>query len=584
MTVATPGAAGMAGSRRGMTAAIRLLSRAFDVLSVLEGGRPSEVVLPVLGGLGDVRLALRLRETTWWPGAAEWITDGIDVALRIRAGGGRPGAALPALVADLVPTSIMAAYQQGAGLEAVPVADPTVAFPPRSALDWVGKATRATAPTLVGLVAVSIGARPSDRPRLRRDVLVIGGAASALTMLGVRYRARLQAMSRRTWQQRAAVHVEAERRAARLDARTAQTVGHGFAKTLVALGELGDAAAGHVGRTAMDEPRRLLEGASEGAVLRSVVGGLRIEPPDAARLWVPEDQAAHLRTQMAEAEARATDGAEQTLHVVEVTAGRTRLRWLDQDLELVNEPPVLAMRLYPTLPALAIAAHYKLVPFLGGTVTLAACAGPALLDLLTLARFRQPPTDDELGLLLGRAAASTTLACLLFSLPPMVRHDELGRRQTHQTSATIGLVTVVASHWSRLSPRQRLTLPAAGLLWAVTLRSGGPLPLTRWLGEAAFLAMPLIATWRMTDRLDEEASVLQRSLQRDFERQLVAARSAAEQEILADYANELGVADAALARLGDAVPARLRLLLEHDCDELRTWLADRGLTVEPTEG
>lgn len=579
MNEASAGTAGMAGSRRGMTVAIRLLSRAFDVLSVLEVGRPAEFVLPLLGGLSDLRLVRRLRSPTWWPGVGEWALDGLDLAVRIRAGSGRPGAALPALVADLVPTSIMAAYQQGAGLEAVPVADPTVAYPPQGWRGWAMLSARAAAPSLVSVAAATLAAPRHDRPRLRRDTLVIGGAASALTMVGVRYRAHLQATSRRTWNDRAAAHVAAEHQTAQIEARTADSVGHGFAKTLIALGELGDPTAAWFGRLAMDAPRRLLEQATDGEVLRFVVGDLRVEPPDAARLWVPSDQVPHFRAQMAAAEAIAPDGADQTLRVEEVTAGRTRLRWLGQDLELVNEPPLLAERLYPTLPALAIAAHYKLVPYFGGTVPFSACAVPALLDLAALLRFRRPPSDTEIGLLVGCATASTTMACLVFALPSLLRHDELGRRQTHQTSATIGLVTVVASHWTRLSARHRLVLPAAGLLWATSLRLGGPLPATRWLGEAAFLAMPLVATWRMTDRLDEEASLLQRALQADFQRDLVAARVSAEAEILAGYAEELRVADAALTRLGDEVPTRLRALLEADCDELRRWLAERGLTV-----
>jgi hypothetical protein len=565
---------GLPGARTALTAGVRLTARAVELAELISHGRHGLVALPLLSLAADLRLLRKLQDPAWWPSWMDWVVDAADVGLRSALGAPDRPDELPSVVADVVPTGVLAGFQAAAGTTALPEVIGASPWPPSEPTAAGRAAARALGPLALAAVGHLVGARLGGRRARLVQFTQVAVVSTGLGVLLARHRDRLQAQVRDAYLARANGEIERARAAARINARTAPGPGHDFAKTLVALGRLGDAACEEAGRRALDTPRRLLEGRQDGATLRSVVGDLPVTPTDAGRVWIDAAELPRLRRELAEAEDEAIDGADQTLEVLEVRGGRVVLRWLGRTIVVRAEPPTVDDRFHPTTMAFAVGANYKLLPVLSGASALAVLPGVGA-DLIAAWHQRAPhPGDRGNWAPLAWSALATVTQTALTSTAGQTPGRTVGPPVPATANCT-GAVLVWSSQWGRLDPAQRALVALPLACWVATMVRARPLGRPRWVIEAAYLAMPAVAAWRLTDRLDEEVDLVAASLHREIDGEAARAVAAAEDEVATEYREALAAARAALDRLGETIPDRLARHFGADCEQLEAWLADR---------
>ncbi len=523
----------------------------------------------------DLHLTRRLRDPAHHPGAREVLLESLDAAMWGPDFGPVPLAPGPVLIADAVPSSIIAGYRVAAGQRALPVYDAGLAYPPTDLRSGVRSAAILLAPVIAPFVAVAAARRRKQQPTAP-FLLVWPTTGALVTIIGVRHRDRLQTWSREEWERRAAVQVQRERAAARVDAATATNPGHDFKKTLFALGCYGSERAAEAARTAGAHPGHTLAALTGGQTLRSAVGDLRVEPPELGRMWLDEAQVRSVREFLERAEHNAQDGADQVLRVRVVDTRSTELVHLGSRLVLTSQPPPLLGRLYPTSGAFLISIVfiiYNLLPAIREVPRTAILAASAVYAGGAARFWRRPPDDDELGLVVSLASAAFLVGCVASAGPWASTENFEGREAIPISGFARGYLLLLGSHWGRLSPTQRLLFPGAlATSAAVTLVRKPDRNLLDLLGSTLDMVSAAAAAWRTTDRLDAEVRFMESELQAGFvdvaERARIGEYAAERRHIAA----QLAIAREALADLGDSLPDDARAELTADCDALERWL------------
>ncbi len=559
----------MLGARWPLAAGVRLTSRVIEATEALSRGRPAALVLPAASLLSDARLLARLRDTDWWPSWQEWAMDGVEVGLRSLFA--RDSAdALPAVVADLMSTGVMAGFQATAGTEAVPVPTGATEWPPQRLRDALAKAVHGLAPLALAITGHVVGERARGRRPALKNFAHIAVICTGTSVLAARYRDHVQRRARHLLDTRLDDEISREQHVTLTNARTAPTPGHDFAKTLVALGQLGDDACANAGRRAMDTPRRLVQRRTDGTTLRTVIGDLPVYPPDAGRMWIPSDQVRSLKRQMSAAESAAPDGSNQRLEVLETSFRRTRLEWLGQEICVETDPPTIEERFHLVTLAFMIGASYKVLPMVTGTAIQRVLPGVAM-DVVAAWVNRHPQTDPRSSAPVMWAVASTLVQTVLNSSVPS-HHGDQPEPLIAATANCTGAAMLWATQWDRLDAHLRALAVVPVACWTYTMSRARPQSWQRWMTELCYVMMPALATWQLSDRLDAEAALLNSSQLAVFTTRAARARQSTEAQVLAEYRAGLGLARDAIDRLGGSAPKRLLDHLTADCDELEAWL------------
>lgn len=567
-TAADDTQAGLASARRGLVAGVRLTARLVELIE--SDRRLVGRLLPIASLALDVHLLRRLRDPKWWPGWGQWLADAADVALR-SATGAPPAAVLSCAVADVIPTAVMAGIQATAGQRAVPLVAGAPPWPPRSAAEVGRMALRALGPSL----SATVGYLAIEHLRGRRPQLVsiaqVGVVGTTLSVVVARHRDRVQRAEREAFAAVIDREVERQRTVTTFHERTAPSCAHDFAKVLVALGELGDDECAIAGRRVLDTPRTLVESlADTGCTLRSVLGDLPIDPPDAGRYWVPADAVGPLQARLAAAEDHAADGADTTVRVVEVTSSEIELEWLGSRIAIAREPSQVVRRFYPTSAAFVIGANYKLLPILSGSDARAAIAG-ACLDLSGAVVFRHALPERRQWLPLSWSIAATVFQTAYVRTSGTWEQRGLGPPIPATANCT-GAALLWSSLWGRLDRTQR----AAALIplgcWLVTMLRARP-DQKRFAIELLYLLMPVLGAWRLTDRLDAEADALAVALHHELVDATERAHERAVADVRASQWEMLTLARQALERLGPDMPTATAHQLRAECDALERWLS-----------
>jgi hypothetical protein len=517
----------------------------------------------------DLALARRLRDPGYLPGWPQWLLGWVDTAVWAHATDSRMDV-MPLVVANGLTSAAEAGMDGFAGTTAIPVYNPDRPWPPAGAGDAARRGARVVATATVPVLITGIVRRRRGLPPASEHLLW-SGVGAALGIYGIRHRDRLHRAERRRWQARTAAQVDQELDAARATLALMSSPGHDFKKTLFALGFHGSKAALEEAYAQTDHPSQLF-GHTGGQTLFQVTRPHRLIPAEAATRWLSNRQADEVDTFLSAAEDRAVEGADQSVRVVGLTADETVIEYLGQRLVLRNEPPPLSARLRLTSFLLAAGAFHALdTVFFRELPWQLVAPSVAVLGTGAWRFWRRPPAPDELGAVLWISTAATAwgMAASASRRVPLVA--PFGHPADPAAAFAKAYLYVLAAHWSRLSPAQRLLLPAtlAGWVGANLRRSRTPAQLIVGFLE---LLVGVVCAWRGNDLLDGEAVLLERELQDEFTRACERARRRATGEELDRYRHQLDVARGALRELAAQLTPAEHRELEHDCDELARWL------------
>jgi len=505
---------------------------------------------------GDVVLA-RQAGTAARSRAKEAAVNLLDLAVWGALSGPGRGAVRPAVVATVVPTAIESGYRLGAGIDAVPVVEPLRRWEPAFdpplprllSLPWSGlgrpggwrawraelgvpplpKLRRARAARLVGELAADVVPPMALAWAVRRAL----GRPTALGLLGwgafaasggyalARTRDDAQRSTVDLWQRRCQDILEEQRVAARAQSALAHNLlsvdpramlrelaSKGFEPAIAALADLEEVASAN---------RRLVPGA-DGTTLAHAVEGRPVVPEEDRFRFVEDRQVLEIRTWLAEVEElpRRGPNASPVVEVVRTLGRELTLRYGGQERMLRSEPPELAVRLEPTLPAVALGSVWTtatLVPSLGGApplATVAACAldGAAIARLVRKVALERR-ADRTVALLVG---AGTIVLDVAVGLGQDHLDGSAGLPVCPGTGATQPLALLLAASWRDLGA-ERWPLVVAGLgAWAFSIVAAGHRSWGLVVNELAFLCMPAAAAATMATDARREAAALDEGL------------------------------------------------------------------------
>lgn len=528
-----------------------------------------------LSGVGDAVIIGRLLDRSYLPGLPQWVAEALDTAAwsaLVR----RPVSLAAPLAVNAQPSAIESGYRVGTDAADVPHYGGATDWPPGSPPEIARAVVRLVAPVAMTAAAGVAVRRVQGLPFNPADLMWSLGM-EAVGLFTARHRSRLQRSARREWVELTGPRVEHEARAAVADLVTASSPAHDFTKTLLVLEDAGASEAGAVARRHLGRPAEVVSGSREGRMLGHVVRRVPIDPADAGRLLLSEEQAESVRRFLATAADISTSPAAAAVRVVAAADGSLRLSFGGEELELRSEPPGYRARLSPTSSMFVLSAALRASDLLPVFRSLPRTALVAVIacDLVGAVRFwRRPPADEDVPLLL----ALTLVGCGIGLVGAASRRATVvnadGEPHLAGIAVAQGSALVLAAHWGRLG-RGRIALPAvvAGFL-AATLRRTRPSAVL-WAESLTVLGQSLVSMWRLEELVDLESEVFHQSLHDELDARRREARDHALADELDRYEAELLVAEHALAGLGDALDPDSRALVVSECGALRDWLDER---------
>jgi hypothetical protein len=518
----------------------------------------------------DVAIARLLADPAYLPGWRQRLVEWLDTSVWACATEDHHDV-VPLLTSGSLPATVEAAFATTSGTVAVPAYDPSRPWPPRDLGDGAVRSLQVLGAAVVPGLLVGAIRRRRGLPDSGIQHIVWSVAAFALSMAGTRHRERLHRAERQRWSSRTSAQVRFEYAATQAMLAMRSSPGHDFKKTLVALGLLGSERARAEGHRQIERPQTLLAHL-DGTTLFEVTRSTRIEPPEAATLWLSPPQAKALDEFLDRAEEAAADGADHAVRVAHPSARETTIEHLGQVLRLRNDPPPLQAQLYPTSPTLLLASFQAFDNAIVGELPAWSVTPPTVL-LAAMARryWRRPPSDRELDRLVLGVLASAAAGFVVAASPlaPAFRGAFPGNPFAK------GSLTVLGAHWGRLAPRHRLAFPAIVAGWLVSAMVRRRRDPAELVVAALEVAQAVSAGWRHTDLVDAEADHLEAVLQAEFTAACDVARAQATRAELDRYQAQLDLARTELAALGDRLTPLERKGLEEDCDELAAWLDDQ---------
>lgn len=573
---------GWADQWRQGTLAVRGLGHV-GAAAVALGARPSGRRWPVVAALGgslavDVALARRAG-TKDRSRVGELVANAADLAVWGGLVGPGRAALRPAVVATIVPTAIETGFRRGAGVEAVPVMEPALPWEPAwdpplprlLSLPWSALGRSGG----VARLRSAVGAPPWPRIRWTRAAsLVVDhaadiappmvaaaaarralGGATAPGLVGwgafgaiggyalARTRDDAQRSTRQVWHRRCDEILEEQR----ITARTLAALAHNLLavdprsllRTLAAQGSEPALDALRLLDEATRDIDRVAAGA-EGTTLLSGVEHRTVVPREdrfrfvtnaqvgAIRRWLEEVEATEGSSDEADEadEADGSDGIDEPIEVVATDGRDLTLRYGGRSLALVRPTPELAIRLEPTLPAIAVGSVWTAlsavpsvgagpVPAVAAALGLQAAAGWRLATRTALER--RP--DRATVVLLTTASVLVDVA--------VGRHQRTirsadGLAICPGTGATQPLALLLAASWDHLGPERWVALVAGASAWAFSLLGAGHRRRSVLACELAFLLMPAAAAATMAADARREAAVLDDHLDRWLAHELEA--------------------------------------------------------------
>jgi len=483
-----------------------------------------------------------------------------------------------AMTVDAQGSAMEAWFRVAAGPTALPAVPGLRRWPPTGLGATLRTAADMGAPILLPFVAGTVVRRAFGLRANPTDLVwSIGMAASALA--AARARDRSQHRTREEWSALVADRLAFEAEAARAELATATSPAHDFKKTLYVLGFAGSTEALEAARVHSDRPGRVLADARHGLPLRLAAGAVPVVPPTSGRIWLDASQVDQVRTfvdaSLSHGPASDYDGSTVVLRVSTPSAARVRLELLGRRLELGSEVPSYRARLDPTATMFGLSALLRLSDLLPEFRTLPppAVLATAGLDLGAALRFaRTPPKDEQAGVVVGLVATSALIglgAAVSRGSSVVTRSGD-----PHHAGISIaqGAGLVLASHWARLGPRQRLVFPAVLLGFVAASARRGRTPVVTWIESATIIGQSVLSTWRLTDLIDAEAEVLHAALLDEYRQACDRARADAVTSELGRFRAELELARVALEELRHGLDSDTVRAVEADCAELEAWL------------
>jgi len=563
---------GILGQRTHMTWTLR--SAAHSVTAITTYGRTLRKRWLVLGAAAlatDPSIARAVAGEGQVRPCARLLIESCDAALWARSGDLRGP-----YIAAMAPAALESGYRLGAGTDAVPVPVDGSVYPPCR-----GDRLRAAARVLLPIVAPAVAARWSTRRRTHHrgpeELWGVIGTVSGFAL--ARFRDRLQRQARNEWGQRAQHQIALEAHAAQVRAATVNSEGHSFKKVLVVLAYWGSGAAKVAASEQMERPRALL-GASGGMTISDAAFGITVEPPTAGVIWLSTSQVHQLRQFLDDAELEPCD-ARAVIDVTSSDWSRTTLTYLGHHLTVEHPPPTLLSSLDPLPAGLVYGAVLKaisIIPALGG-LPVAVTLASAVCDLVAVQQHRRHRTvAHQIPVNVLPAVLAGTL---LFNGALAAGYGQAltasGAEVVPATNGTISLMLLIGQYWESLGDERWLLLAAAVAIWTVSTLSTVGRTITRLVAEAFFAGWVLSAVVGLGERIRAEAGDLERVLQDDFVRDVIAARHGAVAVELHRYQTQLDLARTELARLGSTIPDDIGSVLRAECDRMQAWLADPAI-------
>ena len=301
----------------------------------------------------DLAIARRLADPAYLPGWRQRLVEWLDLAVWTFATDDHHDV-VTLLTGGSMAATMETAFAVSAGDAAVPVYDADRPWPPRDVADVRRRCLQALAAGVAPAVLVALIRRRRGLPDGGLRHVMWNVAAFTLTAAGARHRERLHRAERRRWAERTTAQIAFEFDATRAAVAMRSSPGHDFKKTLLALGIYGSARA-RAAALGQGERPAALAARLDGATLFEVTRSTRIQPPDAATLWLSPAQATAVTGFLDRAEESAVDGADHAVRVAHPSVRETTIDYLGQRLSLRNDPPPLQARLYPTSPTLLLA-------------------------------------------------------------------------------------------------------------------------------------------------------------------------------------------------------------------------------------
>jgi hypothetical protein len=542
-------------------------------------GRRPRAALGALGAslLVDALLSRRLMDPAYVPGGAHRLIETADAALW--AGVERaPGTMAGVMTIDAQGSAMESWFRVAAGPTALPAVAGARSWPPTGFGDTLRAAAELAAPILLPFVAGTVVRRAFGLRSNPTDLVwSVGMAASAFA--AARARARCQQRAREDWSALVADRIDFEAEAARAGLATASSPAHDFKKTLYVLGFAGSTEALEAARVHSDRPGQVLAGARHGLPLRLAAGAVAVSPATSGRVWLDAAQVEQVRAfvdaTLIEGPAGGFDDSSVVLRVSTPSAARVRLALLGHELELGSEVPSYRARLDPTATMFGLSALLRLSDLLPEFRTLppSAVLATAGLDLGAALRFAsRPPTDEQTRVVVGLVAASALVGLGAAASRASSIATRAGDPHHAGISIAQGAGLVLASHWARLGPRQRLVLPAVTLGFVAASAKRGRSPVVTWIESATILGQSVLSTWRLTDLIDAEAELLHATLLDEYRQACDEARADAVSGELGRYRAELELARVALHDVRERLDLDTVQAIEADCVELEAWL------------
>jgi hypothetical protein len=568
--------AGLGGARVTITAASKLGSHFDLVVQVLAKKRSRWWLAAGAASLAaDVALIRKLADVDYRPGILSLAADALDASVWGIGAGPLPNAIAAVMVANALPSAIEAGFRFTAGTSALPVYDDRSPFPPRNIRESLPGLARLAGTITIPFVSTRL-ARRAVGYRTGPYNVAWGVAGATVGVVAARHRHLLQAQAKDTWLDRASERVGLERASARFQLMASSSPGHDFKKTLFALGLLGS-----------DEAMRaaLEQGSRPGSVLRSMVDRplaevayrIPIDPPEQSLRLLTKEQASAVEEFLRAAVETAADGGDQVIRVDELRGFAVRLRYLESELILHDEPPRFVARLNPTAVAMCAAALLTAIeagsPI--GQSQSPLIMGPLLaLELINLANaWSRPPTDDSVGGVIRLALVGCAVGVVAAGTRSAALTDRDGANAYPAFHSLRDLLMVMLPNWDLLRSKHKRIAGAmvAGALGASVFRrrhSG-----VDWLDLVAEFSIVTNAfsVFKLSSRVEEEGQLLEDTMFAWYASEVQSARRSGQEEELATYAEHLDLARRSLGQLTDLNPED-RYALELDCQVLAEWL------------
>jgi hypothetical protein len=577
MTPDTPPkkSAGLIGARVTIAGTLKLGCHIALTVKALRAGRSKWWLAAGVASLtADLVMLKKMSNPDYRLGLSHYATEAVDSAVWGMGASELPTSPDAVMIANAMPSGIVAGWRFAAGASAIPVYDEGPAYPYLESSEAIRASVQLAVPIVVPFLSAALSRKVVGK-RTHWANLAWGVIGAVIGVSVARQRHSLQEESKLAWLERATVLVEHEQLASRFHLMSASSPGHDFKKTLFALGLAGSAEAMAAALEQGERPG-LAYSSLSGRLLREAAHRVPIEPPEQGLRLLTESQVTSLQTFLTSAAEAASDGSEQVLRVEDTPGFGLQLRYLDSKLMLRNDPPPLAARLNPTAVTIGVGAALKICgsvfPYERGFSPLIAFP-MAGLDIYGLIRYwRQAPSRENLGEVVRLSLINNGIGILASTTRLAHLTNPYGSNVYPSFYALRDILFVLLPNWDMLSQNQRRSIPLglAASIGATLFRRRhfGTDYLELWTDFTAGMAM---SVFRVSTRVEDEANMLEEVMFAWYSAQIASARRRGEEEEMSVYSSQLAVAI-------DALHGAIRLtsedrgVLESDCSLMGDWI------------